>query len=257
MRVVMQRVKRASVAVEQEGADEATTAPQDVISEIGKGIVCLVGVNEADEPDDALWICKQITSAKLFEGMSEANADKRWRSSVKQNGFEILLVSQVRRDTGLKRSMTHASVYSVPTRAIWIHRVMWRRSDAALFRVCHLRFVMRLEATTARCILKYLCRPPSILLPATFPFVSRATACIIVIKSPGGFCDDHCSLPSTGEYARRARSTSPARCLRRKQESFTSALCKWSRTPTRPSWSKTGCLARRWMSASSMMAPSL
>lgn len=102
MRVVIQRVKRASVAVEQEGVDEATTAPQDVVSEIGKGIVCLVGVNEADEADDALWICKQITSAKLFEGMSEANADKRWRSSVKQNGFEILLVSQVRFNTGLR-----------------------------------------------------------------------------------------------------------------------------------------------------------
>ena len=98
MRVVIQRVKRASVTVEQEGADEVTSAPLAVVSEIGKGIVCLVGVKDGDEADDALWMCKQITSAKLFEGMSEANADKRWRSNVKQNGFEILLVSQVRLD---------------------------------------------------------------------------------------------------------------------------------------------------------------
>eukprot|EP00752_Nemacystus_decipiens_P007540 g6738.t1 len=94
MRVVIQRVKRASVVVDQRGEDTTTAATPTVVSEIGKGIVCLVGVKDGDEADDALWICKQITTAKLFGGMSEANADKRWRSNVKQNGFEILLVSQ-------------------------------------------------------------------------------------------------------------------------------------------------------------------
>lgn len=96
MRVVIQRVKRASVAVEHEDVDSSTAEPPAVVSEIDKGIVCLVGVKDGDEADDALWICKQIVSAKLFEGMSEANSDKRWRSNVKQNGFEILLVSQAR-----------------------------------------------------------------------------------------------------------------------------------------------------------------
>lgn len=97
MRVVIQRVKRASVAVEH-GCEDGTTAGQsEVVSEIGKGILCLVGVKQGDEVAHAEWISKQMVSAKLFGGMSEANADKRWRSSVKQNGFEILLVSQVRR----------------------------------------------------------------------------------------------------------------------------------------------------------------
>lgn len=97
MRVVLQRVKRASVVLEKQGEDTAGTAASPaVVSEIGKGVVCLVGIKEGDVADDALWICKQITTAKLFEGMSEANADKRWRSNVKQNGFEILLVSQAR-----------------------------------------------------------------------------------------------------------------------------------------------------------------
>lgn len=90
MRVVIQRVKRASVTVLNE--DASTT----LVSEIGKGLLCLVGINEEDERAQANWMCKQIVGAKIFEGMSEANADKRWRSSVKQNGFEILLVSQVR-----------------------------------------------------------------------------------------------------------------------------------------------------------------
>lgn len=85
MRAVIQRVKNASVIV-----DEQT------VSEIGKGLVCLIGVHEGDGPEQAQWLCKQILAAKLFEGMGEENADKRWRSSVKQNGFDVLLVSQAR-----------------------------------------------------------------------------------------------------------------------------------------------------------------
>lgn len=92
MRVVIQRVKRASVAVVNE-----KTGSEDVVSEIGKGLVCLVGVREGDQQEQAEWICKQIVTAKLFEGTSAANSDKRWRSNVKQNGFEVLLVSQARR----------------------------------------------------------------------------------------------------------------------------------------------------------------
>lgn len=92
MRVVIQRVKRANITVLADG-----DAPGAVVSEIGKGLVCLVGVHEGDEREHAEWICKQIVAAKLFEGTSEANADKRWRSNVKQNGFEVLLVSQVRK----------------------------------------------------------------------------------------------------------------------------------------------------------------
>lgn len=85
MRAVIQRVKRASVIVEER-----------TVSEICKGLVCLIGIHEDDGPEQAEWLCKQIVAAKLFEGMGEENADKRWRSSVKQNGFEVLLVSQAR-----------------------------------------------------------------------------------------------------------------------------------------------------------------
>lgn len=97
MRVVIQRVKRASVTTEKEEDVEGGTTQSAVavtVSDIGKGLLCLVGVHEGDTREDAEWLCKRIVSAKLFEGMSEANSDKRWRSSVKQNAFEILVVSQ-------------------------------------------------------------------------------------------------------------------------------------------------------------------
>lgn len=98
MRVVIQRVKRASVTTEKEDEERRTTqsAVAVTVSDIGKGLLCLVGVHEGDTREDAEWLCKRIVSAKLFEGMSETNSDKRWRSSVKQNAFEILVVSQAR-----------------------------------------------------------------------------------------------------------------------------------------------------------------
>lgn len=101
MRVVIQRVKRASVTTEKEEHEEGGTTQSAVavtVSDIGKGLLCLVGVHEGDTREDAEWLCKRIVSAKLFEGMSEANSDKRWRSSVKQNAFEILVVSQASRN---------------------------------------------------------------------------------------------------------------------------------------------------------------
>ncbi|CAM9346013.1 unnamed protein product [Choristocarpus tenellus] len=83
MRVVIQRVKEASVVVDGW-----------VVSEIGKGIMCLVGISEDDGPAEAEWMCRQVLAAKLFPGIGEENAEKMWRSSVKQNNYEVLLVSQ-------------------------------------------------------------------------------------------------------------------------------------------------------------------
>lgn len=116
MRVVIQRVKRASVTVCRED-----TETEEVVSEIGKGILCLVGVREGDEREHAEWICKQVLAAKLFEGMSEANADKRWRSSVKQNGLEVLLVSQVRYSSRMFK-FRKSSIFQSHTSFLSIHR---------------------------------------------------------------------------------------------------------------------------------------
>ncbi|CAM9206954.1 unnamed protein product [Discosporangium mesarthrocarpum] len=83
MKVVIQRVKEASVSVDG-----------NVVSKISKGIMCLVGIAEDDGPAQAEWMCRQILAAKLFPGTSAENADKMWRSNVKQNNYEVLLISQ-------------------------------------------------------------------------------------------------------------------------------------------------------------------
>mmetsp|Transcript_2632 Transcript_2632/g.3666 ORF Transcript_2632/g.3666 Transcript_2632/m.3666 type:complete len:161 (+) Transcript_2632:212-694(+) len=79
MRIVLQRVKSASVTVDQK-----------VISSIGPGVVALVGLHERDTEDDLKLCCRQLLAAKLWE-----NPDgKPWRHGVKQKDFEVLCVSQ-------------------------------------------------------------------------------------------------------------------------------------------------------------------
>ena len=79
MRVVIQRVKSASIMVE--GA---------VVAEISANILCLVGLCETDTAEDVRWAVPRILGAKLWD-----NEDGRtWRKSVTNLNLDVLLVSQ-------------------------------------------------------------------------------------------------------------------------------------------------------------------
>ena len=79
MRIILQRVSEASV-----------TVGGSVISSIGPGVMCLVGLHETDTEADVDYIVKTVLSAKVF-----ADAEGRpWRQSVVAKGFDVLLVSQ-------------------------------------------------------------------------------------------------------------------------------------------------------------------
>ncbi|XP_077227923.1 D-Tyr-tRNA(Tyr) deacylase family protein [Tasmannia lanceolata] len=80
MRAVVQRV--ASASVEVEGRK---------ISEIGPGLLVLVGLHESDVESDADYICRKVLNMRLFP--NEKNG-KSWDQSVMQRKFGVLLVSQ-------------------------------------------------------------------------------------------------------------------------------------------------------------------
>ena len=65
MRLVLQRVKSASVTVQDRG----------VVSSIGPGIMALVGLHQDDTEADLKSCCKQLLGAKLWEN----DAGKPWR----------------------------------------------------------------------------------------------------------------------------------------------------------------------------------
>lgn len=55
MRVVIQRVQSASVTIEQQ-----TT------SQIGQGLLVLLGIEDRDTDTDILWLCKKIVGMRIF-----------------------------------------------------------------------------------------------------------------------------------------------------------------------------------------------
>ncbi|RDB22310.1 D-tyrosyl-tRNA(Tyr) deacylase [Hypsizygus marmoreus] len=81
MRAVVQRVTSASVSVDNQ-----------VISQISKGLMVLVGVGTDDTIADALSLSKKILTLRVFSDPNDPG--KMWRTSVKDIDGEILCVSQ-------------------------------------------------------------------------------------------------------------------------------------------------------------------
>ncbi|KAK9089045.1 hypothetical protein Scep_028127 [Stephania cephalantha] len=80
MRAVVQRVESASVEVEGR-----------TVSEIGPGLVVLVGLHESDVDSDADYICRKVLNMRLFPNEKTGRA---WDQNVMQKNFGVLLVSQ-------------------------------------------------------------------------------------------------------------------------------------------------------------------
>jgi len=78
MRVVLQRVKRASVTVENE-----------VVGSIDAGVLVLLGVEAADTKEDSDWLCGKIARMRIFD-----DADGVMNLSLVESGGDALVVSQ-------------------------------------------------------------------------------------------------------------------------------------------------------------------
>jgi D-tyrosyl-tRNA(Tyr) deacylase len=78
MRVVIQRVTKASVTIDNE-----------LTSSISKGLLVLVGIEDADTKEDIEWLSNKIVNLRIFD-----DADKVPNLSIKETGGDILLVSQ-------------------------------------------------------------------------------------------------------------------------------------------------------------------
>ena len=78
MRVVIQRVSEASVKVDNQ-----------IVGEIGKGLMLLIGVDESDENSDADWLVKKILDVRVF-----SDDEGKMNHSVKDINGEILCISQ-------------------------------------------------------------------------------------------------------------------------------------------------------------------
>lgn len=78
MRIVIQRVQRASVTING-----------SVKSVIGKGYMVLLGIEESDTQEDVDWLCKKLVGLRVFE--DENGVMNR---SIMEVDGEVLVVSQ-------------------------------------------------------------------------------------------------------------------------------------------------------------------
>ncbi len=78
MRAVLQRVSGGRVSV-----------GGDIVGDVGRGLVVLLGVADGDDEDDARWIAVKTGELRIFE-----DGDGKMNLSVADVGGGILLVSQ-------------------------------------------------------------------------------------------------------------------------------------------------------------------
>ena len=78
MRVLIQRVKRASVTIEGK-----------IKSEISKGLLVLLGIEDSDTKEDIQWLCNKIVNLRIFDDENGV-----MNLSLKETNSEILVVSQ-------------------------------------------------------------------------------------------------------------------------------------------------------------------
>jgi D-aminoacyl-tRNA deacylase len=78
MRVVIQRVSQASVTIHN-----------NIRASIGKGLLVLVGIEDADKQEDIEWISNKIVQLRIFDDSAGV-----MNCSIKETGGDIILVSQ-------------------------------------------------------------------------------------------------------------------------------------------------------------------
>ena len=78
MKAVIQRVAQAGVSIHQQ-----------VRASIGKGLLVLVGIEDADGPEDIEWLSAKIVQLRIFDDPQGV-----MNLSVKDTGGDIILVSQ-------------------------------------------------------------------------------------------------------------------------------------------------------------------
>ena len=78
MRIVLQRVKKASVSIDDR-----------LYSSIGNGYMLLVGIENDDTSEDIEWLAAKICSMRIF-----SDEEGKMNLDIKQVNGEILIVSQ-------------------------------------------------------------------------------------------------------------------------------------------------------------------
>ncbi|CAH8534805.1 unnamed protein product [Dicrocoelium dendriticum] len=117
MRAVIQRVKEASVSVDN-----------SIVSHIGRGILVLIGLSSKDTDADIAYIARKLLNVRLFPS---ADGSRRWDKSVRDLGLEVLCVSQFTLYCELKGNKLdfHRAMSPAPSALIYATLIARLRKD--------------------------------------------------------------------------------------------------------------------------------
>lgn len=117
MRLVIQRVSQASVTVDQQ-----------LIGEIGKGLLVLLGIEAADSEEDVDWLIQKTVQMRIFS--DEAG---KMNSSLIDIGGELLVVSQFTLHASTKKGNRPSFIAAArPEYAIPLYESFIRKAALAL-----------------------------------------------------------------------------------------------------------------------------
>jgi D-tyrosyl-tRNA(Tyr) deacylase len=117
MRVVIQRVAQAAVTIDNK-----------IRASIGNGLLVLVGIEDADGPEDIEWLSAKIVQLRIFD-----DAEGVMNCSVKETGGGLLLISQFTLHASTKKGNRPSYIRaSKPEIAIPLYEKMIARLEADL-----------------------------------------------------------------------------------------------------------------------------
>jgi len=99
MRAVIQRVKKASV-----------TIGNQLRSEMGSGLLVLVGIEESDSDIDIEWLANKIVQLRIFN-----DSDGVMNLSVMETGGDIMVISQFTLHAKTKKGNRPSYIKAAPT----------------------------------------------------------------------------------------------------------------------------------------------
>ena len=87
MRIILQRVKEASVSIEEK-----------INAQIGQGLLLLIGIEKEDLQEDIDWLCKKVLDLRIF-----SDAEGKMNRSVRDVEGDLIVVSQFTLHANIKK----------------------------------------------------------------------------------------------------------------------------------------------------------
>lgn len=121
MRLVIQRVSKASVTIENK-----------IYSSIEKGLMVLVGIEDEDSEADSEWLIQKLVNMRIF-----SDAEGKMNLCVKKINGEILLVSQFTLHASTKKGNRPSFIKAArPEKAIPLYENFIKRLNAESGKEC-------------------------------------------------------------------------------------------------------------------------